>query len=291
MTAIKFPIMDVSFAKWKRNEEDQILFDEYIYTKKEATFKKYFRNRSYVDSNGDVYKITDRILPGKVRQFFSFIPNVCKVQLVFRKTDKTMTVEEVRDYLLKQLKDRGADDLMLEWIKGVENAKTIEEMLLVEAGKGEKRSGWAKFRIRKSTIIVALILSAFFVGMHIRGLATSFNSQVPPENRVYSNAIVIDTYSRSTGRSRVHYLIYEFSTNGETFQRRARKRDLTLTVGSEIPIVYDRTNPGMSITLNAYDWNENPRSYIVIPASILMAFLLAWAMSSGKKRKKGELKK
>ncbi|WP_192822154.1 hypothetical protein [Rufibacter sp. LB8] len=78
---------------------------------------------------GEVYRVTDRKLPGLARQFFSFIPNFCKVELVFLSTGERLTIEEVRNHMLAQLYLLDEDENKTEWIEKVKNARTFEEII------------------------------------------------------------------------------------------------------------------------------------------------------------------
>ena len=130
MKKINFPIVNVSSKKWDCDKDVYILDDEYIYTKDDIFYSKYFLNNSFVDSNGKVFKITDRLLPGRVRQILSFIPNICKVELVFKETGENMTIEEIRSLIIRRVEEMVNDDeLKSEWIKNVKNAKTIADVI------------------------------------------------------------------------------------------------------------------------------------------------------------------
>ena len=130
MKKLKFPIANISSKKWDCDENVYILDSEYIYTTNEMFYSRYFLNNSFVDSNGKVFTITDRLLPNRVRQILSFIPNICKVELVFKETGKKMTIEEIRSHIIRQVEEIVDDnELRSEWIKKVKNAKTIEDVI------------------------------------------------------------------------------------------------------------------------------------------------------------------
>jgi len=128
---MKFPAANVSIRNWDKDEDYlvYILENEFIYTTDNKLYQKYFKDNLFVDSNGEIHRLTDRKLPSSTRRFFSFIPNFCKVELLFRPTEGRMTIEEVRQHILAQLYILDNDKNKTEWIEKVKNAKIIEEII------------------------------------------------------------------------------------------------------------------------------------------------------------------
>ncbi|MDR2882838.1 MAG: hypothetical protein LBU98_03580 [Alistipes sp.] len=128
---IKFPAANVSVKDWDKNEDylAYVLFDPYIYTPKEATFRRYWAGQSFVDSSGTVFKATGRIMPPRVRQVLSFLPNFCRVELVFEPTGQIMSMEEVRSHMLRQLEKLDNYGNKAGWIENVKRAATIEDII------------------------------------------------------------------------------------------------------------------------------------------------------------------
>ena len=125
----EFPAINVS-KNWDKNEDvlAYILLDEYI-GRNDRFYKDYYFYNLFVDCNGEIFKITDRILPTGIRDFFSFLPGVGNAKLVFEQTGRTMTIEEIRSHLLKQAENYDKDNVTIKWINNIREAKTIEEML------------------------------------------------------------------------------------------------------------------------------------------------------------------
>ncbi len=128
---MKFPAVNVSFTNWDKNEDYliYILEDEFIFTTNTQLFKEYFLDKLFVDSKGNVYKLIDRKLPGLFRKVFSFIPNFCKVELIFKPTKDKMTIEEVRSHLLNQINKLDDGQNKFEWIEKLKKAKTFVEII------------------------------------------------------------------------------------------------------------------------------------------------------------------
>lgn len=128
---MKFPAANVSIKSWDENEDYliYILEDEFIYTTNPKIYQDYFLNNLFVDSNGDIYKLIDRKLPNSFRQILRFIPNFCKVELIFKPTKDKMTIEQVKQHILSQLNKLNNDTNKVEWIDKVKNAKSYEEII------------------------------------------------------------------------------------------------------------------------------------------------------------------
>jgi len=133
MGKINYPITKINSENWIDEEDLFPLFSGYIYTSKEIIFNDYFRNKEFVDCKGDVYKITDRILPTNFwRNFLKFLPGVYRVKLVFKKTNKSIELDELKKDLIAGIRRFDSDAVRKEskeWIMEVENAKSIREIL------------------------------------------------------------------------------------------------------------------------------------------------------------------
>lgn len=128
---MKFPAANVSISHWNK-DEDYLLYvleNEFIYNPDNELYQKYFLNNLFVDSNGDIYKLIDRKLPSKIIQLFSFIPNLCKVEFIFKKTEEKMTLEQVRQHLLNQIEQLADNENKVVWLHTIKNANTFEEII------------------------------------------------------------------------------------------------------------------------------------------------------------------
>lgn len=128
---MKFPAANISIKNWDKNEDFliYILEDEFIYTTDNNLYKRYFLNNQFVDSKGEIYRLVDRKLPSLTRRIFSFLPNFCKVELIFKPTLEKMTLEEVRQHILNQLMRLDNDSNRAEWISNVKSAETYEDVI------------------------------------------------------------------------------------------------------------------------------------------------------------------
>lgn len=128
---VKFPAANISIQKWDKNEDYliYILEEKFIYTTDQKLFENFFLNNLFVDSNGEVYRIVDRKLPSLTRRIFSFLPNFCKIELLFVPTHDKMTLEEVRQHILNQLVILDQNQNTLDWIHSVKKAKTFQDVI------------------------------------------------------------------------------------------------------------------------------------------------------------------
>ncbi len=128
---MKFPAANVSIKNWNKDEDYliYILEDEFIYTTSNKLYQEYFLDNLFVDSNGDIYKLIDRKLPNLFRQILGFIPNYCKVELMFKPTGDKMAVEQVRQHILNQINKLDDDQNKVEWVDKVKNAKSYEGII------------------------------------------------------------------------------------------------------------------------------------------------------------------
>jgi hypothetical protein len=128
---MKFPTANVSLKEWNPNEDYllYVLMDPYYCIASNEFYRKYYHNQRYVDSNGDIFMATDKKLPKSIfRNIFRFIPGVYKVELIFTSTGEKMELEEVREFLLKQVNKLKGDNVS-EWINQIKKSKSIQEVL------------------------------------------------------------------------------------------------------------------------------------------------------------------
>ncbi len=134
---MKFPAVNISAKKWDyQNIRFYTFGNEFVYIPSFELFEEHCLEELFVDSNGDIYKVTGRKLPSKILQFFSFIyPQLSKIEFTFtgQKLDDT---EKLRTHLLTQIsvlykndEFLDSEDRMLQWMDSVKKATTIEEMI------------------------------------------------------------------------------------------------------------------------------------------------------------------
>lgn len=129
---MRFPIANISIKEWNPLEDyvHYILMDPFIYNNNEDFFKTFYLNQKFVDSEGNIFKVVDKRLPTSWwRKTFHFLPDVYKITLVFVKTGEKMGIEDVRQFIIKQVTRTRKADNTSEWLAQIKRAKTIQEIL------------------------------------------------------------------------------------------------------------------------------------------------------------------
>lgn len=126
-----FPIVNISVENWVSEDfVEYICYDGYIYTDEDFAFKEYYENKLFCDATGQIFKATGKMpMTKKWRNWFKFIPNVWKTKIVFEKTNRKMTVNELRLFLYEKITVLNQNEFTLQWKTEIENAKTHLELI------------------------------------------------------------------------------------------------------------------------------------------------------------------
>jgi hypothetical protein len=129
---MKFPAANISIKNWDKNEDYllYILADEFLGTSDNELYQKYFQDNLFVDSIGEIYKVIDRKIQRVKKRFLFFTSSSIKVELVFKRIEENMTMEQVRQHILNQLNILENQEYKLEWIEKVKKATTFEEIIM-----------------------------------------------------------------------------------------------------------------------------------------------------------------
>jgi len=129
---MKFPAANISIKNWNPKEDYlvYIILNEFIYNDNQKLYQDYYHNMDFVDSNGDIYKLIEKRPPSSLwRNVFKFLPNTYKIELRFRKTPDNMDIEEIREFVLKQISRLPKEEYIEEWKNEIRNANTISSIL------------------------------------------------------------------------------------------------------------------------------------------------------------------
>lgn len=127
---MNFPLVNISAENWTSHEIVDILFDEFIYTDNETIFNKYYKNQKFTDCNGHIYTIIGKAeLTENWRIWLRFIPNVWKRKINFQSTGKSISVEELRFYLLKRVSELEKNAHTDKWMEELKTAKSLSELI------------------------------------------------------------------------------------------------------------------------------------------------------------------
>ena len=140
-----FPAIDISVNKWNLEDlMEYIIYNDYIYTRKDSVFKKYYKNHLFCDSRGKIYKAIKKAeMTASWRNWFQFIPYVWKTKIIFENTNEMMSLDELKEYLIERISD--LDDgkkneewkanskqhkILSKWKDDVLKAKNHEDLIL-----------------------------------------------------------------------------------------------------------------------------------------------------------------
>lgn len=132
---IQFPLLNISEKRWTADSwYESFVWDDYICS--DTYFDIYLRGKLFCDCSGKVYQISHQILPTAWwRKVFRFLPNVYKIELVFKEVPQSISLAELKEYVLVRIGDLPADETRAEWKRKVVAARTFEEVI-----SGDKES-------------------------------------------------------------------------------------------------------------------------------------------------------
>lgn len=103
---MEFPAIDLTNTDWGFSVNVPIHFDQYVYVRNSSRFL----SRQFCDSVGHVYEVIDVIKPKTfLKSFVAVLPNTYRSELVFRRVDKELSVDDLRSFMLSCLKLTGND--------------------------------------------------------------------------------------------------------------------------------------------------------------------------------------
>jgi hypothetical protein len=99
----------------------------------------------------------------------------------------------------------------------------------------------------------------------------------------YTYGVITEFYRGAKGRNK---LDYEFEANGKIYKHNATHySNDSLSVGDSIIVMYDRTNPKMSLAWRDYENDKFWFKYIIFPAVALISLYYWWKWRRRKKQK------
>jgi hypothetical protein len=129
---MKFPIINVSIKQWTDSQDlaEYTSYDKYIYTNKDSIFDQFYKDQLFCDCNGSIFRAVSKTeLREKWRNWFKFIPNVWKTEIIFIPTGEIMNLEELREYYLTRISELKKTDFVEEWISNIKVANTYFELI------------------------------------------------------------------------------------------------------------------------------------------------------------------
>ena len=128
---MEFPLINISQILWEDEFIiDYIVFDEYYYSENNKYFNKLFLNKKFCASDGKIYIAKGLIPPQETwRKVLKFLPDVYKSKIIFERTEKEISMEELRKYLLKKVQTLSDSESKTTWIQDLKKAKNHYELI------------------------------------------------------------------------------------------------------------------------------------------------------------------
>ncbi|MDR6969315.1 hypothetical protein J2X31_003345 [Flavobacterium arsenatis] len=127
-----FPLINISIEKWPNSEDiiEFIVYEKYIYTNNDSVFNEFYKDKLFCDCEGSVFKATRKVkMTQHWRNWLKFLPNVWKTEVIYEATTKTMSIEELREYLMNRISDLDDSDFIQKWLLKVKMAKTYSQLI------------------------------------------------------------------------------------------------------------------------------------------------------------------
>jgi len=126
-----FPAINISTTKWIEDDlMEYVIYDNFIYTNEESLFYKFYENQFFCDGNGKIFKAVRKSETIKTwRKWLRFIPNIWKIEIIYENTNKELSIEQLRNFLLTRVSDLNQNEFIKEWKIDIKNAKTYMELI------------------------------------------------------------------------------------------------------------------------------------------------------------------
>lgn len=100
---MKYPIFQISDNQWTKLHEFDVEYSDKLTITSVKKLEKYFLFSEYIDSNGDIYKVTDFQTTGILSRMLRYIPLIPFTgKLIFTKVNRSLNLEQFRALVLKR---------------------------------------------------------------------------------------------------------------------------------------------------------------------------------------------
>lgn len=126
---IKFPAISLSIDDWNSEDINEVLFhNDYCYTNNKENIKKYLLNHKILDSNGEIFVISEIVDMSKWRKYLPFI---AKSKIKFKYLKKQMSLDDTKSFYIQKVKSLderyGSVD---NWLQQIKMAKNYYELFI-----------------------------------------------------------------------------------------------------------------------------------------------------------------
>ena len=123
---IVYPILNISIPEWNDDIVQEIFrYNDIYYSKDEVFFNKNFLGHEFVDCNGKIFRIVDKIL---MSNFWLRIFTLTRFRIIFAPTNKNVEFIDLQRYIIERINDLNGGD-KISWINKIETAKNIRELI------------------------------------------------------------------------------------------------------------------------------------------------------------------
>ncbi|WP_142785724.1 hypothetical protein [Changchengzhania lutea] len=129
---IIFPALNLTAQEWDFSTLNDIKLEGQFYLgSNDLFFNKYYLESLFIDVKGNLYKIIGKEDVGKWRKY---IPFFMKSKISFEDLNSKIPLNEVKTHIINKIKnikysDEKNDKFLTEWIKRVEDSKSMKELL------------------------------------------------------------------------------------------------------------------------------------------------------------------
>lgn len=124
---IEFPAIDISLTSWRGEIINEVfLYDEYFYNRSNSVFQEFQMNHKIVDSKGNIYVIVG---VEELKGLKQWIPFFRKRKMQLERSNEKMNLEELRDFILKKIKELDDSDYKKEWAQNVKRGITFKQLI------------------------------------------------------------------------------------------------------------------------------------------------------------------
>ena len=107
-----------------------VLFDEFIYNYSDDLYDRYYKDKIFCDSLGELYQVTGKVFPTAAwRKLLRFIPNVYKIKFELKKMNRQMELEDLRRFMLARINELEQTDFDKKWLAFIKQAPNHYEII------------------------------------------------------------------------------------------------------------------------------------------------------------------
>lgn len=129
---MKFPLLNITNPNWQSEDDltSFMLLDAYSY-KDEFFFEAYLKDELFCDSEGHIFKVIGTKGPSYwYKKLFFFLPDIYKLKLKFENTNRYISLEDFREYLMERVASLGYGVGEVKLLLKLKKATNHEELIL-----------------------------------------------------------------------------------------------------------------------------------------------------------------